>query len=73
MQANTFRRIILSKIDVANLLKAGEAHEKEAELFQDSVKDVLNEAVDGITIDRVCLTECGKGNFGINIMGKFAV
>jgi hypothetical protein len=57
-------------LDIHSLVKARETHNKEVELLEFAIKEAINNAVDGMNIETVCLGENEDDSFNFTIWGK---
>jgi hypothetical protein len=59
--------------DIRSLIKAREIHVKEVEALETAIKKAVNNAVDGMEIETVCLGENKDASFNFTIWGKLVV
>jgi hypothetical protein len=59
-------------LDIRALIKAREAHIKEVESLELAVKNAINNAIDGMNIETVCLGENKDNSFNFTVWGKIA-
>ena len=55
--------------DIRTLIKAREAHGKEVEALELSVKTALNNAIGGMKVETVCLGENKDDSFNFTVWG----
>jgi hypothetical protein len=56
--------------DIRALIKAREAHSKEVKAFELAIKNTINNVIDGMEIETVCLGENKDNSFNFTIWGK---
>jgi hypothetical protein len=59
--------------DIRQYIESRNAHGKEADCFEDAVKNVINGAFAGVKIEKVCLCENQDDSFALNIYGEFVI
>jgi hypothetical protein len=59
--------------DVRPLIKAREVHGKEVGALETTIKEAVNNAVDGMEIETVCLGENKDDSFNFTIWGKLVI
>jgi hypothetical protein len=59
--------------DIRALIKAREVHSKEVGALETAIREAVNNAVDGMKIETVCLGENKDDSFNFTIWGKLAV
>jgi hypothetical protein len=59
--------------DIRSLINAREAHSKEVGALEVAIKEAVNNAVDGMKIETVCLGENKDDSFNFTIWGKLVV
>jgi hypothetical protein len=73
----TWDRLIGGKMpksfDIRALIKTREAHGKEVRALETAIREAVNNAVDGMKIETVCLGENKDDSFNFTIWGKLVV
>jgi hypothetical protein len=59
--------------NIRSLITARESHNKEVEALETAIKKAVNNAVDGMEIETVCLGENKGDSFNFTIWGKLIV
>jgi hypothetical protein len=59
--------------DIRSLIKAREDHSKEVGALETAIKEAVNNAIDGMEIETVCLGENKDASFNFTIWGKLVV
>jgi hypothetical protein len=59
--------------DIRALIKSREAHSKEVAALEVAIMEAVNNAVDGMKIETVCLGENKDDSFNFTIWGRLVI